>query len=84
MPGASALFGDYGITDRAFLDVVTGLARPEGRLPIELPSSEAEVEVLAPDLPSDTRHPLFSKGFGPPYAAPLRPSNPVISAMRTN
>lgn len=63
-PMAGALLGDYGVTDQAFLDIVTGKARPEGQLPIELPSSDQEVEVQKPDLPSDTKHPLYSKGFG--------------------
>jgi beta-glucosidase len=63
-PMAAALVGDYGVTDKAFLDVVTGKAHPEGRLPIELPSSDAEVAAQRSDLPSDTRHPLYPKGFG--------------------
>jgi beta-glucosidase len=63
-PMVGALLGDYGVTDQAFLDIVTGKARPEGRLPIELPSSDAEVMAQRSDLPSDTAHPLYPKGFG--------------------
>jgi beta-glucosidase len=63
-PMAAALIGNYGVTDQAFLDVVTGKAHPEGHLPIELPSSDAEVAAQHSDLPSDTRHPLYPKGFG--------------------
>lgn len=63
-PFVSAMLGDYGVTDTAFLDVVTGKARPQGRLPIELPSSDEAVERQRSDLPSDTAAPLYPKGYG--------------------
>lgn len=34
-----ALLAKYGASDAAMLDVLFGKANPEGRLPIELPSS---------------------------------------------
>lgn len=63
-PMANALIGDFGVSDEAFLDVVTGKARPEGRLPVELPSSDAQVQKQRSDLPSDTARPLYPRGFG--------------------
>lgn len=63
----SAILGNFGITDEALLDVITGKAKPEGKLPFELPSSMAEVEAQAGDLPHDTKHPLYSFGFGMSY-----------------
>ena len=63
----SALIGNFGVSDENLLAVVTGKARPEGRLPFELPSSMAEVEAQAEDLPDDTKHPLFAFGFGLHY-----------------
>ena len=62
-----ALLANFGASDRALLDVVTGKAKPEGRLPFELPSSMQEVEVQASDLPHDTARPLYKLGFGLSY-----------------
>lgn len=67
-PMVTAMLADYGVTDAAFLDVVTGRGRPEGKLPVELPSSDAEVVAQRSDLPSDTANPLYPRGFGLTYA----------------
>lgn len=56
---AAAILGNFGVSDEALLDVVTGRVKPRGRLPFELPSSMAEVQVQKPDLPHDTAHPLY-------------------------
>ncbi len=61
---ARGLLADYGATDAAVLDVVFGRARPEGRLPFELPSSMEAVRRQKPDLPHDSEDPLFPFGFG--------------------
>ncbi len=63
----SALLANFGASDRAFLDVVTGKGAPEGRLPFELPSSMEEVEAQSGELPHDTAHPLYKLGFGLSY-----------------
>jgi beta-glucosidase len=63
----AALIGNFGVSDAALLDVVAGRARPEGRLPFELPSSMAEVEAQRPDAPHDTAHPLYRFGYGLRY-----------------
>ncbi|MDQ6872722.1 MAG: glycoside hydrolase family 3 protein [Gemmatimonadota bacterium] len=65
---ASALVGNFGVSDAALLDVLTGAARPEGRLPFELPSSMAEVEAQRSDVPHDTAHPLYRIGYGRSYS----------------
>ena len=62
-----ALLGNFGAGDRALLDIVTGKAKPDGRLPFELPSSMQEVEAQASDRPHDTSHPLYKLGFGLKY-----------------
>ncbi|NIN37078.1 MAG: glycoside hydrolase family 3 protein, partial [Gammaproteobacteria bacterium] len=36
---AQALLADFGASDTAVLDVIFGRAKPEGKLPFELPSS---------------------------------------------
>ncbi len=64
---AGALLANFGASDRALLDVVTGRAKPEGRLPFELPSSMQEVEAQSSELPHDTAHPLYKLGFGLNY-----------------
>jgi beta-glucosidase len=61
---ARAIIGNFGVSDANLLAVVTGKARPEGRLPFELPRSMPEVESQASDLPDDTRNPLFPVGYG--------------------
>lgn len=65
---AAALVANFGVSDAALLDVLTGAARPEGRLPFELPSSMAEVEAQRSDLPHDTAHPLYRIGYGRRYS----------------
>ena len=62
-----ALLVNFGASDRALLDVVTGKAKPEGRLPFELPSSMQEVEAQSSEVPHDTAHPLYKLGFGLSY-----------------
>jgi beta-glucosidase len=65
---ASALVANFGISDAALLDVLTGVARPEGRLPFELPSSMIEVDAQRSDKPHDTAHPLYRIGYGLRYS----------------
>lgn len=64
---ARALLGDYGASDAAVLDVVFGPARPEGRLPFELPSSMEAVRNQRSDVPHDSADPLYPFGFGLTY-----------------
>jgi beta-glucosidase len=64
---AAALIGDFGSGDDAFLDAVTGKAPPRGKLPFELPSSMAAVEVQAEDAPHDSKGPLYPIRFGLTY-----------------
>ncbi len=67
-PRTTALLADFGVGDGPLLDVLLGHGRPEGRLPFELPSSMAEVKRQRSDLPSDTRRPLYARGYGLSYA----------------
>ncbi|HEY9529436.1 MAG TPA: glycoside hydrolase family 3 C-terminal domain-containing protein, partial [Anaerolineales bacterium] len=64
---AKALVGEYGADDTAVLNVLFGKARPEGKLPFELPSSMEAVQRQKEDLPYDSENPLFPFGFGLTY-----------------
>ena len=61
---ARALIVNFGVSDAALLDVLTGRARPEGKLPFELPSSMEAVETQRSDVPHDSPRPLYPFGFG--------------------
>jgi beta-glucosidase len=64
---AQALLGEYGASDRAVLEVLSGKARPEGRLPFELPRSMEAVRKQRSDMPHDSQDPLYPYGFGLSY-----------------
>lgn len=65
---ATALLGEYGASDSAVLNVVFGVARPEGKLPFELPSSMEAVRDQKADVPYDSANPLYPFGFGMFYS----------------
>ncbi|MGW0600134.1 glycoside hydrolase family 3 protein [Streptomyces sp. NPDC002776] len=64
----AALLAAFGAGDRALLDVLFGRAEPVGRLPFQLPRSMAEVRAGRPDVPQESRDPLFAFGHGLRYA----------------
>src|SRR5277367_4433359 len=66
-PHATALLGDFGVSDEALLALITGKVSPGGHLPFELPSSAKAVEQQKSDLPHDSQSPLFPFGFGLNY-----------------
>ena len=63
----AAIIGNFGVSDSALFDVLTGKDKPQGHLPFELPSSMAEVLAQKSDVPHDTAHPLFPYAFGLTY-----------------
>jgi len=64
---ACGLLAEYGASDAAMLDVIFGKARPEGKLPFELPSSMEAVRNQKADVPYDSENPLYPFGFGLTY-----------------
>jgi beta-glucosidase len=66
-PHATALLGDFGISDEPLLALITGKLSPGGHLPFELPSSVEAVRQQKSDLPHDSQSPLFPFGFGLHY-----------------
>jgi beta-glucosidase len=61
---SAGLLANFGASDAAVLDVIFGRARPEGRLPFEMPSSPEAVLRQLPDVPYDSERPLFQFGHG--------------------
>jgi beta-glucosidase len=64
---AAALVADFGVSDQAMFDVLTGRNKPQAHLPFELPSSDAAVAKQNPDVPNDSENPLYPYGFGLRY-----------------
>ncbi|KAI9375557.1 beta-glucosidase C [Aspergillus egyptiacus] len=64
---AQAVLASYGSDSEAFLDVVFGNSRPEGRLPFDLPRSMEAVEGQMEDVPFETENPVFRYGHGLRY-----------------
>lgn len=66
---AAALFGNYGSSHDAFLDVIFGVDgwAPEGQLPFDLPRSDAAADAALEDVPYDTLNPVFRFGHGLRY-----------------
>jgi beta-glucosidase len=64
---AAAILGNFGVSDEALFEVLTGRAQPNGQLPFELPSSMDAVVAQRSDLPHDSARPLYRFGFGLRY-----------------
>ncbi|HEX7979192.1 MAG TPA: glycoside hydrolase family 3 N-terminal domain-containing protein [Gemmatimonadaceae bacterium] len=65
-----ALIGNFGVSDDALIDVLSGKAAPLGKLPFDLPSSMASVEAQHSDVAHDLARPLYPFGFGRRYPSP--------------
>jgi beta-glucosidase len=62
---ACALLAVFGASDTALLDVIFGRAKPQGRLPFQLSRSMEDVLLHnRPDVPKESKHPLFDFGHG--------------------
>ena len=64
LPHCTALLGAFGVSDEALVDVLTGTLTARGRLPFDLPRSEAAVRAARPDVAGDTPDALFRAGDG--------------------
>jgi beta-glucosidase len=61
------LLASFGAEDNALLDIVFGDFNPQGKLPIEMPSSMDAVRKQKEDVPYDSENPLYKFGFGLGY-----------------
>ena len=64
---SAALFAEFGTSDEVLVKVLFGEAKPEGKLPFELPSSQEAVENQKEDVPYDSKDPLYPFGHGLTY-----------------
>lgn len=64
---ASALVATFGTNPHALLEVLFGDAKPQGKLPFDVPSSMEAVIASRSDVPFDTKDPLFRFGHGLSY-----------------
>ncbi|WP_036318664.1 glycoside hydrolase family 3 protein [Microbacterium indicum] len=64
---AAGLVVEFGASDAAILDVLTGAAAPHGRLPFDLPRSMQAVVASPSDAPFATEDPLYRFGAGLEY-----------------
>ena len=64
---SKGLFATFGASDEAFLDVIFGNFNPQGKLPVEMPSSMEAVRKQKEDVPYDSENPLYKFGFGLSY-----------------
>ncbi|QHM70227.1 Beta-glucosidase BoGH3B [Mixta intestinalis] len=58
------LLANFGASDEAVLDVITGKSKAEGKMPFELPSSWQAVLDQKEDVAHDSDDPLFPIGAG--------------------
>ena len=64
MRAAAALLVNYGASDDALVDVLTGTAQARGRRPFDRPSCRAAVKTSRSDVTFDTAQPLFRSATG--------------------
>ena len=64
---AGALLVEFGISDKVLSSLIFGELKPEGKLPIQLPSTWESILNQKEDTPFDLENPLFPFGFGLSY-----------------
>ena len=71
LKNAGAILANFGMSDTALMDVLTGKVAPQGRMPFALPKTRAAVEEQKSDLPgyAETEDgALYDYGYGLTYA----------------
>ncbi len=62
MQHCAAVIAEFGASDTALLEVITGRIQAEGSLPFDIPRTAEAVAASRPDMPGDTPRPLFLEG----------------------
>ncbi len=65
---AHAILGNFGISDKALMEVLVGNIKPGGKLPFQLPATMESVIQQHADVPFDSAEELFPFGFGLEYS----------------
>lgn len=68
LEAAAAAVVNYGSSDDALMQVLTGHVKPQGKLPFDLPSSLEAVARSRSDVPYDTEEPLLRFGHALEYS----------------
>jgi beta-glucosidase len=63
----AGVYGAFGASDAALLEVVFGKAKVTGKLPFDVPSDMPSVMAQAADVAFDMIDPMFKFGFGLTY-----------------
>ncbi len=64
---SKGLIANYGSSDKTLLEIIFGEFSPQGKLPVEMPSSMDAVRKQKEDMPYDSENPLYKFGFGLHY-----------------
>ena len=64
---SEALLVDFGTQDHLIADILFGIEKPGGKLPIELPRSQEAANNQMEDVPYDSENPLYNFGHGLEY-----------------
>ena len=64
---SEALLVDFGTQDHLIADILFGIEKPGGKLPIELPRSQEAANKQKEDIPYDSENPLYNFGHGLEY-----------------
>jgi beta-glucosidase len=73
----------FGVQHQAIFDVITGAAKPQGLLPVQMPANMATVEQQLEDVPHDMRPHVDSEGNAYDFGFGLN-WNGVIQDKRTS
>ncbi|GAB3098096.1 glycoside hydrolase family 3 protein [Pseudomaricurvus hydrocarbonicus] len=66
-PIAAAVLGNFGASDQALVNALTGKVKAIGSLPFEMPASMKAVEKQKSDTPNDSESPLYPIGYRVSY-----------------
>lgn len=62
LPHCAAVIAEFGASDAALLEVLTGVTRAEGALPFDIPRTAEAILTARSDVPGDSVRPLFLAG----------------------
>ena len=82
-PYAAGLLVTFGVQDQAILDILSGKAEPQGRLPMQMPASMQVVETQMEDVPFDMTPHKDALGNSYDFGFGLNFQGPIIDVKNT-